>query len=102
VLDDAQRALVDDTAIQMAKHGAAKYFKTALIAGLRCATFDDFFSSALFGLVRAAGKWKPGRAKFTTYAFHWTDAYLRIELRRITKEAQSVYAVDPQAEVLEG
>lgn len=57
---------------------------------------DDLISAGTVGLIEAASRFNPGKAKFSTYATHW----IRKEMIKGYREAKSITYIPPYVFVL--
>lgn len=88
-LTDSQRALIESN-VGLARSAAWKYFRSLARVGL---DWDDVFSIACMGLMRAARTFNPERAKASTYLTYGCECELLMELRRQNAKARSAFTV---------
>lgn len=86
-LTDEQRMLVEEN-IGLARKAAWKYKASCARYGM---DWDDAFSIACLGLVRAARSVDPAKGKPSTYLFYGCETELLMELRRRRSTAHSAF-----------
>ena len=80
VMDKNQKKLIEEN-IEYVRKMASKLGKYVKNENRGMVSDDDLFSAGCVGLIKAANNFKPGgKAKFTTYAYHWIEGEIIREL----------------------
>lgn len=94
-LTEEQRSLVEEN-IGLAKRIAWKYQTTCAQYGME---WDDVFSIACLGLMRAARSFDPSKSRAATYLTYGCETEVLQELRRQRAESRSAFATVSLQEV---
>ena len=86
-LTDAQRLLVEEN-LGLARRTAWKYNASCARHGM---DWEDVFSIACLGLIRAARKFDPSQGKASTYLIHGCELAVLMELRRCNDASHSAF-----------